>query len=359
MRESLTHYEQLIAEELAGIISPADKAELDAAKAEIPEVNQLWEERHALFAEREVREWADLEMTPPAVSRWSIPKRYKRALLVACVTIIFSCFLYKWNPVPETGYLAGNTIELRLDNGKTYDLSRIGKIEDDLVSLDIREKSLIINSTSTEYATLIVPEGKKYEVKLADTTLVSLNSASCLRFPLSFKADKYRHVKASGEAYFKVAPDAERPFSVIIPEGIIQVLGTEFNVKNYDKKRSQVALVSGKVRLQEGKQTVELRPGVAGTFTGKGIDTAAFIPGEMLSWRNGIYIYREETLEEVFKVVARWTGMKVVFVDPALKEKRYTGEFNHNLPLEKFFESMMVHGVKCTLDSKGIRVGGK
>lgn len=58
---------------------------------------------------------------------------------------------------------------------------------------------------------LEVPRGGEYKVKLADGTLVYLNSATRIKYPVKFDG-KERKVYLSGEAYFEVTKDAERPF---------------------------------------------------------------------------------------------------------------------------------------------------
>ncbi|SIO49349.1 FecR family protein [Chitinophaga niabensis] len=352
MRVPLAHYDQLIAEELAGIISPADQAALDAAKAEFPEVYKLWEEKHAAFADKEIQEWAEQKMAPPVVSKKRFVFRYKRMMLVAAVIIPFLYLLFRWSPIPQEVYLSSSShIQLILDNGKVIDLSYLG----DSIPLDLRKHDLPIESSSGELATLYVPEGKDLKITLSESTEITINSASCLRFPLSFHDDKHRHVSVSGEAYFKVSKDAHHPFAVIVQKDTVLVLGTEFNVKNYGKANAQVALVEGKVRLQTGEKSLVLNPGVMGTFTKNGIDTATVDTSAMLSWKRGVYIYKEETLEEVFKVLARWTGKKVAFQYHPPKGKLFTGQFDKN-DLREFFEGLLRQGIECTMEGERIEV---
>ena len=72
---------------------------------------------------------------------------------------------------------------------------------------------------------LIIPKGGEYQVVLADGTKVWLNSASRLIYPQSFMG-KERRVVLSGEAFFDVTHDAERPFVVETSRMNVKVLGT-------------------------------------------------------------------------------------------------------------------------------------
>ncbi len=56
-----------------------------------------------------------------------------------------------------------------------------------------------------------------------------LNAASSITYPTAFKG-KTREVTITGEAYFEVATDKEKPFIVKSKDQNIEVLGTEFNI---------------------------------------------------------------------------------------------------------------------------------
>ena len=80
------------------------------------------------------------------------------------------------------------------------------------------------------YNTINVPRGGDFRLVLSDGTQVAINAESKLRYPIRFDSIS-RNVYVSGEAYFKVAHDASRPFRVHTSKGVIELLGTEFNVR--------------------------------------------------------------------------------------------------------------------------------
>jgi transmembrane sensor len=105
-------------------------------------------------------------------------------------------------------------------------------------------------STTLTYNKINIPRGGQYKLVLPDGTKVWLNAASSLRYPASF-AGKDRTVMLTGEAYFEVAPDANKQFNVMV-EGVdntpmkIEVLGTAFNIQAYpDEPVRTATLVSG------------------------------------------------------------------------------------------------------------------
>ena len=113
-----------------------------------------------------------------------------------------------------------------------------------------------------QYNILQIPRGGEYSVTLQDGTVVNLNSASELRYPVRF-AGTERKVFLTGEAYFQVAKD--NPFVVVTGEAEIEALGTSFNIYSYEEEnRIETTLVEGAVRFAVADQTVILMPGEQG-----------------------------------------------------------------------------------------------
>ena len=72
--------------------------------------------------------------------------------------------------------------------------------------------------------------GQVREMLLPDGTKVWLNQSSVLKYPRAFEG-KERHVYLDGEAYFEVARNHEKPFTVKSQAMDVRVLGTSFNIK--------------------------------------------------------------------------------------------------------------------------------
>ncbi len=89
--------------------------------------------------------------------------------------------------------------------------------------------------------------GEIQAVTLEDGSTVWLNGDSKLR--VDFTAPERRVVLERGEAFFKVAHDASRPFVVEAEPGRITVTGTEFNVRRAPQA-VDVAVTEGHVRVE-------------------------------------------------------------------------------------------------------------
>ncbi len=107
---------------------------------------------------------------------------------------------------------------------------------------------------------------EQLEVTLPDASVVYLNEDSYLSFDIS---DGKRRASLTGEAYFKVAPDPDRPF-VIQSNGVrTTVLGTAFNLRAYPEESTvEVEVTEGLVRMEneQAGQQVELKPKERGVF---------------------------------------------------------------------------------------------
>ncbi len=89
------------------------------------------------------------------------------------------------------------------------------------------------------YNTLSVPRGSKIaNLTLSDGTVVFLNSASSLKYPVAFTGTE-RRVEITGEVYFEVAKDASKKFIVTAGGITTEVVGTHFNMNTYDDETSK------------------------------------------------------------------------------------------------------------------------
>src|SRR5690606_20057056 len=83
------------------------------------------------------------------------------------------------------------------------------------------------------YHTMTTPRGRQFNLTLPDGSRVWLNAASSIRYPTAFPGTE-RHVEITGEAYFEVVGNPDKPFRVSLDDTTsITVLGTRFNVHVY------------------------------------------------------------------------------------------------------------------------------
>ncbi len=182
---------------------------------------------------------------------------------------------------------------------------------------------------------LIIPKGGEYQVVLADGTKVWLNSASRLIYPQSFMG-KERRVVLSGEAFFDVAHDAERPFIVETSRMNVKVLGTRFNVNDYDDNEEvSTTLVNGSVEIfSGGQQAFRLVPGEQAYGKENKLEKREVNVRLYTSWIDGKFLFNNTELEEIAKQISRWYDVEIFFSSENVKKVRFTGAIVKFKPLD-------------------------
>jgi transmembrane sensor len=104
----------------------------------------------------------------------------------------------------------------------------------------------------------IVTTGVRKTVKLPDGSLITLEPNSKLTYPQRFTGHN-REVTLTGEAYFEVKPNPEKPFIVQTPYIIATVLGTSFNVEAYPNGVARVVVTTGRVKVETVNASNELQ----------------------------------------------------------------------------------------------------
>lgn len=164
---------------------------------------------------------------------------------------------------------------------------------------------------------VIIPYGKRSEITLSDGTHIWLNSGSQISYPDHFTGNA-REVFLSGEAFFDVVTDNDRPFHVITKDIRIRVLGTRFNVTAYsDERTTATVLESGKVSIGRNARiarTFDVAPGQKLIYDR---ETEVFAKEEadlqyINSWVHGYLVFRNEPTPDVFRRLERYYNRNII-----------------------------------------------
>jgi len=166
------------------------------------------------------------------------------------------------------------------------------------------------------YAEIHTPLGSRTSFSLPDQSTGWLNGGSTLRYPVKFSDS--RDVELTGEAYFDVKKNKNKPFNVKAANVTISVLGTKFNVAAYsDDKNVDVVLESGKVRLYDinHQEFVEMDPNERVLYKKneqKVLSKSIVNTKKYSSWKEGKLVFRNDPIEEVAKRLGRWYNTDIV-----------------------------------------------
>ncbi|MES1160861.1 MAG: FecR domain-containing protein, partial [Bacteroidota bacterium] len=204
--------------------------------------------------------------------------------------------------------------------------------------------------------------GNQQQFLLADGSKVWLNAASTLKYPASFTG-KERKVELSGEAYFEIAKNMDRPFRIQIRDAGIEVLGTSFNVMAYeDEPVSKTTLVDGAVKVIQGAQELTLQPGdqaqIAYPET-SGVPSMRLIrgvdQGAILAWKNGDLEFKDDDLHTVMREIGRCYNMEVKY-EGKIPVKTFTGNFSRKDSLIQILKQLEYQHIHFRITGKTITV---
>jgi ferric-dicitrate binding protein FerR (iron transport regulator) len=204
--------------------------------------------------------------------------------------------------------------------------------------------------------TLCVPAGQRISLTLQDGTVVWLNAQTTLTYPTTFTENE-RRVAVEGEAFFEVAKDAKKPF-IVTSGGIdMKVLGTMFNVYNYPhEKISRVSLVEGSLQVSmpgNSAKRLILKPNEEVTILDGHMDVAPIPNPDYFLWKDGIYVFEEETLENIMKSLELYYDVTIVVKDPAMLKWKYSVKFRQRDGLREILRLMQrVHKFAMTIDEE-------
>ena len=181
----------------------------------------------------------------------------------------------------------------------------------------------------------------KSKVLLPDGSEVWMHTETSLQYGSQMNKDE-RIVNVTGEAYFDVAHDADKPF-IVQTEGMrIVVHGTKFNVDAFPgSENTLVSLVEGSVSLETETENRFLKPGETATFNRKTLtlkvekDDVHFAS----SWANTQLVFRNRSLGDICKLLSKWYRIKID-VDPTLSNKYFYTFTLRSEPLDEILRIM-------------------
>ena len=217
--------------------------------------------------------------------------------------------------------LAGGQ-QIVLDDAHNGILGRQGKTQ--VIKLDNGRLAYNSGENTNDqplYNTITTPRGGQYQITLPDETRVWLNAESSLRFPTAFTENE-RAVELTGEAYFEVAPNKNKPFLVKTGQSTTRVLGTSFNIMAYnDEGPVKTTLLEGAVNVDEGGHSVLLQPGEQGIFNNGSIATRTVNTRAVVAWKDGYYFFDRTPVQSVMRQIARWYNVDIVYKGAVPKDE--------------------------------------
>lgn len=298
-------------------------------------------------------------------------------------------------PMATTIPAGGNRATLTLADGTVIDLDKAGngtiategktkvtKTENG----QLEYKSATGTRTSAiTYNLLSTPRGGQYQLILPDGSKVWLNAASSIKYPTEFSG-KERRVEVTGESYFEIVKNTEKPFKVtVLPPsggagrgGEIEVVGTHFNINAYgDEQPIVTTLIEGKIKISP--IDVVSKPSVSSDINNpkpKTINYKLLNPGEeaqisdkadikvrknvdtesAVAWMKGFFDFHNANIKTVMSQVSRWYNIDVQYKS-AVPAQTFEGNIDRNIPLNELLALLQQMGAtKFTIEGRTVKV---
>jgi ferric-dicitrate binding protein FerR (iron transport regulator) len=359
----------LIIAEITGDISDQERAYLHRIIADNEQARHLYDDMHKFLndvavvqSKNELGSRIKLEDMMLPVS----PRRSKRMLRIglsvaAMVVVLVGIYISikpKETNVTELTSTKRKVVNLVMADGKVINLDKQDTAwRAGTIALNNKNNTLTYSAVAGENTgkgIINVPAGRFYQLVLSDGSKVTLNSATKIEFPFVFTGDT-RELSIDGEAYLDIVK-SNKPFLVHLPTSTVKVLGTSFNVNTYDKEE-KVSLVTGKVRFETLKEKITLEPGnEVSSVNGKSLAVTPFNQEEVLSWIDGIYVFHDNTLQDVAKVVDRWYGVQLLLSEQ-VRNKHFYGFLDRKQPIQQFLEKLkFVNEVEYHIEGNVIHI---
>jgi transmembrane sensor len=324
--------------------------------------------------------WAKLQQPAPVVKQ---TKLWPKIAVAAAVTMVagLGIFFYQQKVAAEkeqfrlatTLHPGKNDAVLTLANGEKIVLNEtangeiaqqsgisITKAADGTIIYNSNISPEMLKSPAAElqYNTISTPRGGKYQLNLPDGTMVWLNAASELKFPVIFAVNK-RSVELKGEAYFEVSKNKNSPFHVKTISQDLEVLGTHFNVNAFaEEQETKTTLLEGSVKIvplnlnrsSNNPANIILKPGQQAVLDKEGLYISKADISEAMSWKNGVFQFNDTELSSIMRQASRWYDVDVVY-EGGVPAVRFSGEVSRNVNAATFLEMLKYLDVKFNMES--------
>ena len=153
----------------------------------------------------------------------------------------------------------------------------------------------------------------------------------------------------------------QQPFIVEVNGVEVKVYGTSFNVNSQQDHKIQTVLVEGSVgiKIQSSGEEQIISPGEMAVFDEipQNITIKKVNPQVYTDWRNGIFRFENERLEDILNKLANWYDVEIFYQSPDVKELHFTGYIERYKKIDTILRSItLATNVQFSIREKTILV---
>lgn len=236
-----------------------------------------------------------------------------------------------------------------------------------------------INQVSTQ-------KGSRTKIVLPDGTKVWLNASSKLTYKNDFNSAPEREVTLSGEGFFEVVHNDDRPFIIRAKGVVIRDVGTAFDIKAYpDEKTVEATLISGAIEITSERDpeiNVLLKPNErmiipvdiqdnkiskeipdssnAGTlYSIAKVQKDQYGLISQTSWVQNKLVFDDETFEDLAPKMERWYNIQIHFKDDQIPQIRFSGIIEKESIYQALKAMQLSYPFKFTINGNDVFISNK
>ena len=228
--------------------------------------------------------------------------------------------------------------------------------------------SLSKSDSNIRYIATETGPGQRTQLSLADGSTVYLHALSKIRFPEQFN-NASREVEFTGEGFFEIKSEPKRPFLIKLNDLQVKVLGTSFDINNFDHRTTKISVNTGKVEVSRPDSIDGLKFKILGVLNPDQklvYDHANHLyeikkvnAGNISAWKDGVLNFENQTLEDVSKNLERWYGVEIEFQHQEIRSCMMTAKFK-DVSLRFVLDALtMISELEYELNDKKVLIKGK
>lgn len=208
-------------------------------------------------------------------------------------------------------------------------------------SLTKKEKT-VISENHIEYSS---EKGSVSSIKLDDGSVIWLSSGT--KLALDKKTDGKTVARLNGEAYFDLVPNPKRTFIIDLGKFQVHDIGTTFNIRAYESENKiSTSLINGQIDLvqESGSSILTVKPGeyVEYDKNSNNIEVTEHDPSEITAWKEGKFVFIDESLGDICKELERWYNIEISIEDHNLSEIKYNSVVKRSTTVEMVLKYLAV-----------------
>lgn len=213
------------------------------------------------------------------------------------------------------------------------------------------------------YYSFVTGQDSKDSLTLPDGTVVWMNKDSKLSYADNFEG-KERNVKLEGGAFFDVVKNAKKPFIVESGNVKIKVLGTQFDVKNYENESDiETSLLSGEVEvyLEGDNKGIKLRPTerIIINKQSKEVKIKRFDTANQTIWTKNEIVFSDDKLSDILSKIGYWYGIDIVTEGTINLQQKLSFTVRNETKEELFSAISLIVPIKYEISNEKIIVRAK